>query len=214
MKTIYKTVRTDVGFDLSDFMDCDLVAYLEKKGFTVAVPGNYMGAGINNAAIKTPLVLPRVGDHWEEQGGIYAGITRGITTPRGNDYYLILGPALGPPASWGDGNRKANSSTHSARHDWSLPQRHEQLILFANAPSIFNKEFYWSAEITRGHRGADCGWTLNFADGNPRYFDIDMSFLARAVRRVPIEPADDFARAISNKAKGHISIYGVKQNDN
>ena len=66
-----------------------------------------------------------------------------------------------------------------------LPTRQEQALLFANAKSAFQPDWYWSGEQFAG--SPDCAWLQNFSNGGQDYDRKAYDYRARAVRRVSIQ---------------------------
>lgn len=119
----------------------------------------------------------------QQASGVYAGITRDRDS--GDDYHLFVGPELDIDGmSWQAAMQRAESLDYNGFTDWALPHRHEQALMFANVPELFQHEWYWSCEQHAG--GSDDAWAQNFDDGLQDYWSKSGNALrARAVRRVP-----------------------------
>lgn len=138
----------------------------------------------SNSAIFTP---PRIGEEWEEQGGVYAGVARGKNGAP--DYYLILATHCDAESvKWDEAKTWAEnvSSGDEGLHDYTLPARHEQALLFANVPEHFQKEYYWSSE--QHASSSYYAWFQTFVNGDqPDDLLKGYSYRARAVRRLDIK---------------------------
>lgn len=137
----------------------------------------------SNSAIFTS---PRIGEEWEEQGGIYAGIARGKN--EAPDYHLILATHCeAESVKWDEAKSWAEnvSASDEGLHDYTLPMRHEQALLYANVPEYFQKAYYWSSEQHASLSYA--AWHQRFGNGYQYYGHKDSSYRARAVRRLDIK---------------------------
>lgn len=107
-----------------------------------------------------------------DAGDYYAGI---ITNYDGSPaYHLILLEG------------RAEQATHEGATEWvreaggELPNRREQVLLYANLQDQFEKTWYWSGE----HATPGRAWALHFGDGYQGGVRKDSKLRARAVRRV------------------------------
>lgn len=154
--------------------------------------------------------VPKIGEPWHGQGGINAGLMRGMN---GNsDYWLILPTEAAADfgaLEWGTSGEKedgaqseydglANTrslveSAHShpaaeactnlqlgVHNDYYLPARRELSLLYANVPELFEKCWHWSS--TQG--SSYDAWIQNFNDGFQGYGHKYYKARVRAVRRV------------------------------
>ncbi len=154
-------------------------------------------------------IIPAIGQPWPEQGGVNAGLMRGVnSTP---DYYLIIatedsGKTNG--VEWGgydtevpsascefDGLQNTTAllkadTTHPAaewaagviiegHNDFYLPARREQSLMYANCPELFDDTWYWSST----HDSAHYAWFQYFGVGHQGLDCKHNSLAARAVRR-------------------------------
>lgn len=141
--------------------------------------------GDERAATVKPGTLPRIGAEIIEMGGVFAGVARGVNGEP--DYYLIAGPAASGSLPWQKATDWADGVEAHGFNDFALPTRKEQALLFANAPELFEKEWYWSSEQ---HAGISVyAWVQSFNGGNQGASVKDDNNRARAVRRVPIQGA-------------------------
>jgi hypothetical protein len=126
--------------------------------------------------------IPKLGEYWPGQGGIYAGDIRG-RDGRPNAR-LIVGPEIDGEMKWKKAMDAAAKIEVEGHSDFSLPYREEQALMFANVPELFKKEWYWSQEQSAGY--ADSAWAQDFRDGYQDWRHEGYDFRARALRRVPI----------------------------
>ena len=153
-------------------------------------------------------VVPRIGQPWPEQGGIYAGIMAGRDGQP--DYHLILAPAeqgsfedveWGPygksiegASSYFDG--RANTAAMAAADielgarvlalqidghaDYHLPSQAEMHLLAANLKDQFEQDdWYW----TSTQYSSITAWLQDFSYGTQSSSLKDVEARARAVRR-------------------------------
>jgi hypothetical protein len=134
------------------------------------------------AALTIKLGTPALGEHWDEQGGIYAGIVRG--QDGAEPYILIAGPEFDGRAHWNDAMKWATEINVNGFKDFSLPSRTEGRRLMDTVPQLFTKEIYWLRE----QHAADSGfaWGQGFNGGNQSYWDEDGKGRVRAFRRIKI----------------------------
>jgi hypothetical protein len=125
---------------------------------------------------------PRIGAHWPEQGGTYAGVVRGDDGQP--DYYLILHDD-DTSLPWEKAVAWAKERKSGAHADFSLPKRKEQAILFGNLKNLFQETYYWSGEQYAS--ASDYAWSQYFGNGTQTGDPKDDELRARAVRRLPIE---------------------------
>lgn len=127
--------------------------------------------------------VPRIGEEWSSQGGIYAGVARG--RDGAPDYHLIVGPefdgelAHEPATKWAAGLQLHGFS------DYTLPFRKEQALSFANVPELFKPAYYWSCEQHASY--SDYAWFQGFSDGYQSLWSKVFTVRARVVRRLVIQ---------------------------
>lgn len=126
--------------------------------------------------------LPRIGEMWTEQGGYFAGLTRGRDGDR--DYALIDCGIHMLDIDWNDAVKWAKKLDHNGFKDWTLPFRTEQSLLFANLGEKFENRSYWSCEEYAGH--SSDAWNQYFGYGGQDCWVKDNKLAARAVRRFQI----------------------------
>jgi len=129
------------------------------------------------------IVAPQIGQVWEGQGGVYAGISRGRDLAP--DYHLIVGPELESQTDWAAAVKWAASLTGDGHADFALPFRKEQALSFANVPELFKQQYYWSCEQHASTSGY--AWGQFFSNGGQYHWGKDGHGRARAVRRLIIQ---------------------------
>lgn len=162
------------------------------------------------AAFAPASAVPALGANWPGQGGVNAGLMRGLDGAR--DYYLIVptgddaefeelkyGPrdleVKGADSAWdGQANTKALLATgksHPAAEacagftrdghsDYYLPARRELQMAEAVCPEVFSKTWHWSST----QRSADDAFSMLFDDGNQDLNDKYDALRVRPVRRL------------------------------
>jgi hypothetical protein len=129
------------------------------------------------------IAAPQIGQPWEGQGGIYAGIARGRDLAP--DYHLIVGPEFDGQTDWGAAGKWATGLSVDGHSDFALPFRKEQALCFANVPDLFKEEYYWSCE--QHASSSNYAWSQNFSNGGQGNWSKDSHVRARAVRRLVIQ---------------------------
>lgn len=127
--------------------------------------------------------VPRIGQPWPGQGGIYAGTVRGDEGQP--DYHLILAEPEREKINWNDAMAWAKKLEADGHSDLTLPTRREQAILFGNIKDRFAEAWYWSGE--QHASTSDSAWCQYFTGGYQDYGHKDNDFRARAVRRLVID---------------------------
>jgi len=125
--------------------------------------------------------VPAIGAPW--QGGIYAGVARGINGA--NDHHLIVAETDKASVTWKDAKAWAASLEVDGHRDFSLPTRKEQALLFANAADLFQPAWYWSNE--QHASDASYAWLQFFDYGFQYCIRQSGDYRARAVRRLIIQ---------------------------
>lgn len=127
--------------------------------------------------------VPRIGDYWDGQGGIYAGTVRGENGAP--DHHLILHKDEKDSIQWQPALDWAKTLVSEGHNDFSLPTRREQAILYGNLKDQFKPEWHWSCE--QHASDPSCAWGTYFGYGYQGYVRKDDSYRARAVRRIVIQ---------------------------
>lgn len=125
---------------------------------------------------------PAIGTEWQGQGGIYAGIVRGLNGEP--DYHLILGRGHETAIRWHDALKAVRLIRDDDHEDFQLPSRKELVLLFAQVPEAFEDRSYWSSE-----QSEDCSGYAHyqeFGDGEHGIWRTSGTLHSRAVRRVPV----------------------------
>jgi hypothetical protein len=137
-----------------------------------------------NAPASAAIALqpPALGAPWPEQGGIYAGLVRGIDGEP--DYHLIVGAEAAETLTWKKASAWAKGLQEHGFADYVLPDRREQRFLFVQVKELFQEDWYWSSTQYAGD--AAYAWCQNFYNGNQHARHKGTELRARAVRRLPI----------------------------
>jgi hypothetical protein len=143
---------------------------------------DYVGELQKIEKLTSGLSLPKIGEQWPQQGGIFAGARVGA---RGEaDYLLVVGPEHDGFLNWNDAVAWAAQLVAGEHRDFALPTRSEGVALFSRAKSLFEPAWYWLSEQ---HAEFSFGaWFQGFGDGNQLSWHKGDSYRARAVRRVCI----------------------------
>jgi hypothetical protein len=142
-------------------------------------------AKLSAAPGLTTIAIPRIGDYWPGQGGIFHGVMLGQNGKP--DYALI---SVEKKHHQADTDFKAMQEypkglTIDGHKDFAMPTRKEQRVQFANAkPGQFDEAYYWSGE--QSANASACAWYQNFDHGNQYDWPKDGRFRGCAVRRIPI----------------------------
>jgi hypothetical protein len=111
-----------------------------------------------------------------KQGEHYAGIILG--KDGAPDHHLILLPDEAIDINW------ENAKKFAAKAGGELPDRREQLLLFANLKEHFKGRWYWSGEQHASY--SRYAWDQNFLNGIQYNSTKSCEGCARAVRRIAI----------------------------
>jgi hypothetical protein len=123
---------------------------------------------------------PKIGQHWPEQNGIYAGIARGFDGEP--DGHIVLLDDMPPEEemNWKDGMAWAVGLGDGAR----LPNRFEMALIGANINDKISPEgYYWSAS----EYSVTGAWGQNWYSSFPGYQSSNgktNAYYVRAVRRL------------------------------
>lgn len=190
---------------------------VEFGGATVQIPEKIvvqnwlqgLTAAPANAVVTLNPQPPRIGAHWPEQGGIYAGLIRGENGHP--DYHVIVAPGDDGETTeitWGEAGVEIEDATHewagdantdalilsphdhpaaewanglalNGKNDWYLPARRELALCFANVPELFAKRWHWSSTQC----SADSAFIQVFDGGGQLTGRKSLTGRARAVRR-------------------------------
>jgi hypothetical protein len=140
----------------------------------------YIGELRDSAALAAKIGAPAVGEDWAEQGGVFAGIIRGLDGAA--DYALIVGPEMQGSATWSDATRWAASLAVGDFSDFSLPTRVEGPRLFATVKHLFRAGWYWLSS----QYSSSSAYVQYFLSGSQDVCCKDNHFRARSVRRLVI----------------------------
>jgi hypothetical protein len=129
------------------------------------------------------LTLPKIGDYWPGQGGVYCGIARGEDGQP--DYHLILAEANpSKNLTWQAAKDFAHAVEADGHTDFSLPTRFESALLYANVKDQIAKgDWYWTGTAF----GGASAWSQYFYLGYQLSNSQSRELRARAVRRLILE---------------------------
>ena len=131
----------------------------------------------------------KIGQHYPEQGGVYAGIASGDEDK--SAYHLFVGPELdgGVANNWHKMRELAHECKFCGFEDFVLPSPIEQTLIWANAPLLFdNSRFYWSSQLTND---SECAWVQNFQKADQYTFWTYKRHHGRPVRRLTVQPSNN-----------------------
>ena len=165
-----------------------------------------IGRGSNDTAqpVQAVSTLPKIGEHWEGQGGIFAGNFR---ADDGTVYGLIVADCgtakdIGRARHCENGERDlsqwdgldntnrlkngcpaaqiASQYSKDGHDDFYLPARRELQLACANVPHLFDPEdWYWSSTPYGEHTA----WAVDFEGGYTRRNTRSSEFRVRPFRR-------------------------------
>lgn len=161
--------------------------------------------------VKAPAAnsdIPAIGAYWEGQGGVNAGVMRGVDGQ--SDYYLIVATDDLGKFEWGsygtevigagsasdgaantraliddDGHPAATACAEyeaDGHADFYLPARRELQLAEANVSELFAKEWHWSSS----QRSANVAFSMTFDVGTQGGSGKFIELRVRPVRRLPI----------------------------
>jgi hypothetical protein len=140
------------------------------------------GSEAGDAAPATPpaaSTTPKIGEHWIGQGGIYAGVARGLEGAP--DYHLILSTEV--PANdfeWQAALDHAKTISADGHSDFSVPTRFESALLYANLQdSMVTDYWHW----TSTQYSETNAWVQYFGDGHQSSGSKAVERRCRFVRR-------------------------------
>ena len=126
--------------------------------------------------------LPRIGQLWREQGGIFAGLAAGQNPSE--QYALILGPEAPRALTWDAALEWARALTIDGHSDFDLASRNDGSVLFGNTKSALVADWHWLNAQYAG--GGAYAWFQSFSYGYQDTNHKSLQLRARAVRRLPI----------------------------
>ena len=130
---------------------------------------------------STSLAVPRIGQVWPGQGGIYRGIVRGLAGAP--DQFLILADAAPPSRlNWSDAVAWALAVSADGHTDFGLPTRPEGATLFATNACELEGWLWLGEQYSR--EGA---WGQLFGVGSQGSYIKSYEGRARAVRRFNVQ---------------------------
>lgn len=151
--------------------------------------------------------VPRIGELWPEEGGIYVGVMRG---EEGKPDYHLIAPVDAHTtdiACGGEGKDEPDAQSHwdgrantaalcASKHkhpaakwaaglqidghnDLYLPALRELRLCWANVPELFESAWYWTSTQCSSYSA----WIQDFFNGSQNYGGKGYKSRARAVRR-------------------------------
>jgi len=140
---------------------------------------------VDSADAPTPppaTAIPKIGEVWPGQGGIYAGMARGRDGEP--DYHLVLcTEVFDSDFTWQAALDHAKTITADGHSDFTVPTRFESALLYANLQDQFDTDYwYW----TSTQYSASSAWDQDFNGGGQ--FDLSKVYERRCrfVRRASV----------------------------
>ena len=125
----------------------------------------------------------RIGWDWPEDGGIYAGVARGLNGAA--DYHVILCKAdQKRDMTWENAMRWAAGLSDEGFTDWRLPTHQEAALLYANLKDQFSDRWYWCSD--NYPQDDTCRWVQTFGYGRQADARMTDGCHARAIRTVQV----------------------------
>jgi hypothetical protein len=151
--------------------------------------------------------VPALGAYWPGQGGVNAGLMRGLDGAR--DYYLVVAATDIGDHAWGGYREESKATSKSdgkantewlcneetqhpaanacaeykadGHHDFYLPAAAELYHCWVNCPEVFAQDsYYWSSS----QRSAHNAFGMNFGDGYQFSYGKSTELRVRPVRRL------------------------------
>jgi len=132
--------------------------------------------------VVSAVMPPAIGSAWAGQGGIYAG----LSIDDGKPCHLILAEVDDASELTWDAAKKWAAKVNTDGHqDFTLPNRHDGIVLFEKLKARFEERYYWMApEVASGPAFA---WYQSFDYGYQGWGHKGLKLRARAVRRLVIQ---------------------------
>ncbi|MFZ3141181.1 DUF1566 domain-containing protein [Polaromonas sp.] len=141
-------------------------------------PGSQSAPTPESNAVASVTGIPAIGEIWAEQGGIYAGVSRGKDGSL-DAHIVLLDATPENDLSWADAVSWAEGLGNDAR----LPTRFESALLYANLRDKLDTErWHWTGTQFLG----SSAFGQYFDNGFQDYYGKKSKGRARAVRRVSI----------------------------
>jgi hypothetical protein len=133
---------------------------------------------------QTLVSIPRIGEIWDSQGGIYCGILAGENGAPDRHLIAALPESEITDLTW-QAAIEAAAKPQQGFDDWALPTRREARLVAVNAPATFDKDgWYWTSEQHAAYSGF--AWIQDFSDGGQDNGLKSNEYRARAVRSFSI----------------------------
>lgn len=127
---------------------------------------------------KPDATPPAIGEPWPGQGGLYAGLSRGVDGQA--DAHLILAlDAFDGDKNWDEAVAWAQGVSVDGHQDFRLPTRAESALLFANLKDKCEARWHWTGE----QYSRTYAWSQTFGGGYQDGYGKSYGGRARAVRR-------------------------------
>lgn len=128
---------------------------------------------------------PPIGQYWPEQGGIYAGITRGEDGKP--DAHLIVAADTIDLVTWERAVELSSAYSADGHTDFHAPTRTESALCYANLKPEFSAVYdgwYW----TGAQLGTHGAWAQYFRYGSQYWDRKSAEFRVRPVRTIQLNP--------------------------
>lgn len=125
--------------------------------------------------------MPMLGVEVPALGGRFGGIAYDDGKPV---HIVVLGPMYDGETDFKAMNAWASGLTHNGFKDWSLPNRLDFRVPWANLRHVFQRGYYWTCEPDAD--GSSFAWYQSFNTGDQYYLPQVSKLSGCAVRRVPI----------------------------
>jgi hypothetical protein len=137
-----------------------------------------------SAATLSLYALPPLGAYWPGQGGTFAGLRKGAD---GATVALIRADTQADgELTWRKAMDWAKALQVDGHADFTLPDREDGRLLWANDREAFAPDWYWlSVESSRSY-----AWCQTFGLGSQFSYRKDDELRARAVRRLILQSFD------------------------
>ena len=187
------------------------------KGMEITVGENVLRDFVIERLTGTPPAtaagkVPRIGEYWVGQGGVNAGLMRGVNGEP--DYYLIVPPKSHTSlkkTTWGPYNKSVEGASDQydglknpkallamdeeypaakacaefaldGHQDFYLGARREYALAYANVPELFETSDWYWSST---HSSDSLAWGQHFDFGGQTILVKDFESFVRPVRRLP-----------------------------
>jgi hypothetical protein len=131
------------------------------------------------AAPAPTYFVPKIGQPWPGQGGIYVGLAKGVDGGA-DEHLVLLAGFTGSELTHAKALEWATKQTADGHTDFRLPNRDESALLYAHVREHIDTNYwYWTSSVY----GASYAWTQHFYHGTQCYRHKSAQGAAVAVRR-------------------------------